>query len=147
MPTILFSLQCQKFMRKGPQFSWLSVTNVNKSAPLAAFRDWFTGSQFWCLPSRLAVTDFQRVYYISLDCLQQKIFWSTQCQCQNSEKFLMKERCLAFKRAIYSLKKKRSNGAQRRRGLPGMEAVTRSLTSHCSFFMVCFRSLKKRPST
>lgn len=38
MQTILISLQCQKFIQKGSQFSWPSVIDLNKSLTLAALQ-------------------------------------------------------------------------------------------------------------
>lgn len=147
MQTILFPLQCQTFIQKGSLCNWPSAIDLNKSSTLAALQ----GLIHVDLSSDVSLFIWQlqtfkgSIVFLQIVLNKNSLMHSTPGS--GLWKFSHEwERRLVFKRVIYTLKKK-SYITQSSSGLPGMEAVTRSFTSHCSFFMVCFRSLKKRPST
>ena len=141
MQTILFSLQCQKSIQKGPQFSWPSVIDLNTSFTLATLQ----GLTHVDLCSDVPLFIWQLLTFKGSIVFLQIAFNknSLRHSIPGLASFLMNERDTWSVKGVFMLLEKLCH----LKSVPGIEAVTRSFTSHCSFFIVCFRSLKNRPST
>lgn len=139
--TILFSLRCQKSLQKGFQFSWPSVIDLNTSFTLAALQ----GLTHTDLSSHVPLFIWQLLTFKGSIVFLQIAFNknSLRHSIPGLASFLMNERDTWSVKGVFILLEKFCH----LKAVPGIEAVTRSFTSHCSFFIVCFRSLKNRPST
>lgn len=103
MQTIVFSLQCQKFIQKGSQFSWPSAIDLNKSLTLAVLQVLIHVD----LSSDVSLFIWQLLTFkgsiVFLQIVSNKN--SLKHSIPGSENFLMNERDLVCKSLIYTPKK------------------------------------------